>query len=300
MILMLLLAGSIATSCNNTGANSGNAGTTHKTESGMEYLTYKELSTETPKPGDYVFFHVQMRNDSAVLDGSRIRGGQQPRIQIPVEDVPGRRVSPVEEVLKVMGVGDSVTLLVHFDTVPVNQRPPGFADNDLMYYDIICTDIQSQADYEAKLEAERQEQAAKTSELQKQLPAIKETIAKDIAAYKAGSANLQKTASGLKYMILEEGTGPQAAPGKVVSVHYYGSLLDGTMFDNSFDRGQPIEFLLGRGQVIPGWDEGLALLKEGAKAIFFIPSQLAYGDRETGKIPANSELVFYVDLMKVK
>lgn len=296
LVLMLVVAGWLSSCTTDTAGNE----TILKTESGQEYITYKPLSKAIPSPGDFVFFQVQMRSDSAVIDGSRMRGGQIPRIQIPKEEVPGRRVSPIEELLKTMGVGDSVTLIVNLDTVPVNQRPPGFQNHDVMYYDVVCTDIQKQADYEAKMEVERKEAAEKAAVLQARKPEIEKAVADALASYKAGTANVKTTSTGLKYLILKEGDGAQAAAGKTVSVHYYGSLLDGTMFDNSFDRGEPITFPLGQKQVIPGWEEGLALLKAGSTAVFFIPSDLAYGDRATGKIPANAELMFYIELEDVK
>ncbi len=112
--------------------------------------------------------------------------------------------------------------------------------------------------------------------------------------------NAQKTASGLYYVVEKEGTGAQAVAGKKVSVHYAGSLQDGTEFDNSFKRGQPIEFQLGVGQVIKGWDEGIALMKEGAKYKLIIPYALAYG--ENGRppvIPAKATLIFDTELIKV-
>lgn len=112
--------------------------------------------------------------------------------------------------------------------------------------------------------------------------------------------NAQKTASGLYYVVEKEGTGAQAEAGKQVSVHYAGSLTDGTEFDNSFKRGQPIEFQLGVGQVIKGWDEGIALMREGAKYKLVIPYQLAYG--ENGRppvIPAKAALIFDTELIKV-
>lgn len=112
--------------------------------------------------------------------------------------------------------------------------------------------------------------------------------------------NAQKTASGLYYIVEKEGTGAKAEAGKQVSVHYAGSLTDGTEFDNSFKRGQPIEFQLGVGQVIKGWDEGIALMSEGAKYKLVIPYQLAYG--ENGRppvIPAKAALIFDTELIKV-
>lgn len=107
------------------------------------------------------------------------------------------------------------------------------------------------------------------------------------------------TDSGLKYAILEKGDGVQAKAGDFVSVHYKGTLLDSTQFDSSYERGKPIEFELGVGRVIKGWDEGIALLHVGDKGRFEIPSELAYGARATGSIPANSTLIFDVELIKV-
>jgi FKBP-type peptidyl-prolyl cis-trans isomerase len=115
----------------------------------------------------------------------------------------------------------------------------------------------------------------------------------------SGAADeMMTTDSGLQYVILEEGSGDAPQPGDTVRVHYTGTLEDGTQFDSSAGR-DPIEFALGTGRVIPGWDEGIALLKEGSKARFVIPPNLAYGDRENGAIPANSTLIFEVELVEV-
>ena len=112
--------------------------------------------------------------------------------------------------------------------------------------------------------------------------------------------SFSQTESGLRYKIIKEGAGEQASAGKKVSVHYKGELLDGTVFDSSYKRQQPIDFVLGQGQVITGWDEGVSLLKVGDKARFLIPSDLAYGSRGAGNvIPANATLIFEVDLLKV-
>ena len=115
------------------------------------------------------------------------------------------------------------------------------------------------------------------------------------------AAGFQKTDSGLRYQILQKGSGKQAEKGKGVSVHYKGMLLDGTVFDSSYQRKQPIDFNLGVGQVIAGWDEGIQLLKVGDKARFVIPSNLAYGSQGAGGvIPPNAILIFDVELMDVK
>lgn len=124
------------------------------------------------------------------------------------------------------------------------------------------------------------------------------------AAEKAKIAELTKgateTASGLMYKMHREGTGVKPQASQVVKVHYKGSLVDGTVFDSSYDRNEPIEFPLGVGRVIPGWDEGIALLSEGGKATLIIPSHLAYGARGAGGvIPPNATLVFDVELIEI-
>ena len=115
------------------------------------------------------------------------------------------------------------------------------------------------------------------------------------------SAGFSETASGLRYQIIQKGSGVIAEKGQQVSVHYQGALIDGTVFDSSYKRKEPIEFQLGIGQVISGWDEGLQLLHVGDKARFVIPSDLAYGSAGAGGvIPPDAILVFDVELVGAK
>lgn len=109
---------------------------------------------------------------------------------------------------------------------------------------------------------------------------------------------IHTTASGLKYEILTAGTGASPTADDSVTVHYEGTLMDGTKFDSSYDRGETITFPLNG--VIKGWTEGLQLMKEGAKYKFTIPSELAYGEQGGGSIPPNSDLTFIVELFKVE
>jgi len=121
------------------------------------------------------------------------------------------------------------------------------------------------------------------------------------AALEAISAGFEQTSTGLRYKIIQKGNGAQAEKGKTVSVHYEGSLANGQVFDSSYKRKEPIEFPLGVGQVIPGWDEGIGLLQIGDKARFVIPSDLAYGSQGAGGvIPPDATLIFDVELMAVK
>ena len=115
------------------------------------------------------------------------------------------------------------------------------------------------------------------------------------------SAQPTVTASGLKIIEIEAGTGDEAQKGQTVSVHYTGWLADGTKFDSSLDRGQPLSFVLGAGQMIPGFDEGVAGMKVGGERRLILPPGLAYGAQgRPPKIPANSELTFDVQLVSLQ
>lgn len=141
---------------------------------------------------------------------------------------------------------------------------------------------------------------------------VGETVPEDTSAYNAqyfdNASNKESaenpdgfktTASGLRYKVEKEGTGASPKATDTVLVHYTGKLLDGTVFDSSVERGEPISFPLNR--VIAGWTEGLQLMKEGGKTVFYIPSDLAYGEQGTpgGPIPPNAPLIFEVELIKV-
>lgn len=130
---------------------------------------------------------------------------------------------------------------------------------------------------------------------------IAEEKARQTAELDKVSAGFDSTDSGLRYKIIQKGNGAKAEKGKTVSVHYEGSLMSGQVFDSSYKRNQPIDFKLGIGQVISGWDEGIGLLQVGDKARFVIPSELAYGSSGAGGvIPPNAPLLFDVELMDVK
>ena len=123
-------------------------------------------------------------------------------------------------------------------------------------------------------------------------------IADDFLAANGKKDGVKTTASGLQYQVLTEGTGDSPKADDEVTVHYKGTLLDGTVFDSSYDRKEPATFTVK--QLIPGWVEALQLMKVGGKYKLFIHPKLAYGDRGAGEIPANSALIFEMELLKIK
>jgi len=163
-----------------------------------------------------------------------------------------------------------------------------------LVYDMDLVKVKTQAQHDKELEVQKKEKEAKMEK------AKTEEMSKLDKYLKDNKITAKPTASGLYYIETQNGTGAQAMAGKKVKVHYTGTLLDGTKFDSSRDRGQPFEFNLGQGQVIKGWDEGIALMKAGGKAKLIIPSKIAYGDRDMGTIPSYSTLVFDVELIEVK
>jgi peptidyl-prolyl cis-trans isomerase A (cyclophilin A) len=127
---------------------------------------------------------------------------------------------------------------------------------------------------------------------------LTELIKKNKQTIEEISKGYLETHSGLRYTILSKVDGESPNKGDIVKVHYKGQLLDGTVFDSSYKRNEPIEFEVGLGKVIPGWDEGIMLLNKGEKAKFVIPSDLAYGESGAGGvIPPNATLVFEVELL---
>jgi peptidylprolyl isomerase len=124
--------------------------------------------------------------------------------------------------------------------------------------------------------------------------------AKVVKQWEYDSTAVKTTPSGLKYVILKEGEGEKADSNDVVTVHYSGFLLNGEKFDSSVERDEPFTLTLGRRLVIPGWEEGIALLNKGSKAKLIIPSELAYGQRDMGTIPPGSTLIFDVEIVDIK
>lgn len=179
------------------------------------------------------------------------------------------------------------------DTLDAEQYIHGFRDGFAGKDGKLTEDEMRQAvmEFEKKLRADM---------LAKQEKAAGESRSKSEAflAENAKKPGITTTASGLQYEVLKEGTGAKPAATSTVKVHYEGKLIDGTVFDSSVQRGEPVSFPLN--QVIPGWTEGLQLMSPGAKYRFVIPAKLAYGETGAGPIPPHAALVFEVELLEVQ
>jgi FKBP-type peptidyl-prolyl cis-trans isomerase len=262
-----------------------------KTERGMEYIYRINNKGEKPKKDDVVQFHLHVYNDKDSLLGSTRDLGRPFAHKISNDP----QLISLEDGMKLCGAGDSITFFLAADSLPQGfiEAPKG----SILRFELTTVKIQSETDFLAEQEAEAKkmrEEMMKKVEAQK--PIDDAIITKYLADNKINNA--KKTASGLYYVINKPGSGKSPVAGDEVKVHYTGTLLDGTKFDSSVDRGQPFSFQLGRGRVIQGWDEGIALLKKGAKATFFIPSSLAYGPQGAGAtIKPFSVLKFEIELL---
>ncbi len=199
----------------------------------------------------------------------------------------------VYDAIRMMHVGDSATFILNADTFFHYMGGENPFDVEELYFTFKMTELMPKAEVDAIMA----EQEAQYNAYMEQARAEEDSLLQDYIA--KNKIKVAPTESGLYFISKKAGKGAQAAPGQKVAVHYVGKLLDGTEFDNSISRGEPIEFVLGQGKVIPGWDEGIAMMKEGEKAVLLIPSKLAYGERGNQVIPPCSPLVFDVELVKV-
>jgi FKBP-type peptidyl-prolyl cis-trans isomerase FkpA len=255
-----------------------------------------------PTTGDYVYFNLELRNqrDSLLMNS---RDGQKPLIaEVRPDTLSAEEISPVDDVLRNLREGE--TALIRYNIADLPQRPPELAEDTVIVYEIEIEEVLSPDEFFTRRQTEQAEAEA-GRDVVRALEPERVAFAQEVYAdYTSGELDdeLQATENGIRYVIHEEGDGAEAEPGKQVVVQYIGMLTDnGEIFDQSFARGEGIPFQLGTGQVIPGWDQGIDLLQVGDKATFFIPSDLAYGERGAGaSIPPDSELMFYVELEEVR
>ncbi len=266
--------------------NSCNGQEIKKNENGLQYIFHKDVEGKLAALGDFIEVNMVIKTaKDSVLQNSY---GSKP-YNFPLQK--GAFKGSLEEGLLLMSVGDSATFFVNADSLFNPKfgmsRPPFIAEKSLLHFTVKMEKIKSRE----QVENEMRESAEKRKSSDDQL----------IVEYmKTNNLTGIKTPTGLYYVKQLPGKGALAKAGDTVAVHYTGKLLNGTVFDSSRERGQPIEFPLGSGFVIPGWDQGIAMMAAGEKGLLLIPSHLAYGERDMGTIPANSVLTFDVELVKIK
>lgn len=268
-----------------------------KLPSGLEYLIVKdEKGDKKATEGSIITVHILTKVGDSVLFDSRKTNNNEP---VPAQIAKPQYNGDLMEGLTLLTAGDSALFRVCADSIfRGGQMPPFVKKGDTVNFYVKMVSVKSMEEYQK----EEQELA------QKQIAADEETIKKYLVD---NNITATKTASGLYFVITQAGTGENAKPGQEVTMNYTGRLLDGTMFDSNqdpkFGHTTPFVFPLGQGQVIKGWDEGIALLNKGAKAKLIIPSPLGYGTRgmpgnqnNPKGIPANSILVFDVEMLGAK
>lgn len=270
-----------------------------KKVAGYEYEVVSQKGGKVAQKGDFVYFNLKIKDQNDSILQELVEGPRQPKLQIPVEPVPGMKANPIEELVQIIGVGDVAKIKMPTDSL--GQLPPNLQGMDYFTYEIEPTKVMTEVEFKADQERQRAEQMKAIEEMKALIPAVETQVNKDLKVFAAGnSGSIKTTDSGMRYVIHQEGTGAQPKSGDKVNVHYYGVLTDGTMFDNSYRSGSEFSFSVDRGQVISGWDEALQLLKEGGSGTFYLPYTIAYGEAGSPPvIPAKSDLVFHIDLKSI-
>lgn len=258
-------------------------------EHGYRYILHTQKGGQKPVPGEAMLANVDIYVGNTLLSTSKKNPMGVYRYDIAKPEDKPSHYPPLHDAALLLGKGDSMTI---FQTIDDNMRtylPPNEKQAKELRFEIVLLEIVT-----------LEQKAAAAKQLDAAVQVIGDRVKAKVKAYSAGLLNNEITSypSGLKIMVEDLGKGAQIQEGEVIQVHYYGCLRDGYSFDNSYSRRQPLQFPAGVGQMIKGFDEAVMYLAHGAKAYFFIPSQLGYGDQEAanGTIPANSELIFYVEV----
>ncbi len=259
-----------------------------ESDNGLAYKFHIENKGEKPQEGDYITVKMNYKTDKdSVLFDSKTRPNG--ALTFPLQKPAFK--GALEEGLAMMSIGDSASFKVLADslfmkTFGMKEMPKGITPGSYLTFEVKMDKIQKEEELKQEQEADmnkrKDEEAAARNEY-----------------LKTNNITTAPTATGLIFIEQKKGTGKKAEAGKMVTVHYTGTLLDGTKFDSSKDHGQPFEFILGQGQVIPAWEEALSMMSEGGAAKLIIPSSIAYGAQQAGPIPPFSTLIFEVELVKV-
>ncbi len=260
--------------------------------SGLQYrIVTHGTGTRKPELNDHIELNIHLHVGDSVIFDSRKMNGDKP---VPLPITAAKFKGDPMEGFMLLVEGDSAVLRLPVDSLKKTgaQLQPWMKDGQVIEYDVKLVSVRSDA--EEKKHKEEQEAKQK---------GIDEALMQDY--FKKNNIKPMKTASGLYYTVSAEGSGEKAKAGQKLSVNYTGKLLSGSTFDSNTDSAfhhvSPFDVEIGKGHVIKGWDEGLLLLKKGAKATLYIPSTLAYGSQDRSpQIPANSVLVFDVEILDIQ
>ena len=290
--LAMLMAGTMS-ACGEKNPNSG----FQKSKNGLFYQFFNKNEGNLPQLGDLLELSIGCKvNDTTVII---------PVMENIMQLQESQFAGDLFEGLAMMHKGDSAAFIVDIDStfkklMGQPQLPEGFSSSDEMRFNVRLDDFYPESEY-AKRMAVKAKKASeeRIAKMKEDHPEETANAAQQLTDYLNDNKIVVKpTASGLCYVMTTEGNGERPQVGQMVKVHYTGKLLDGTVFDSSVERGQPFQFPLGVGQVIPGWDEGIQLMSKGEKGVLYIPYYLAYGDRAAGdKIVPFSNLMFEVELI---
>ena len=292
MAIAILMVG-IVSACNEKSIYPGY----EKTTNGLYYQFFTQNAGEQPQIGEL----MEVILGCTVNDTAVIVPVTENIMQLMESQFPG----DIFEGMAMMHKGDSASFIVNIDStfkylLGQPKMPEKFKSTDVMRFNIRLKDFYPESEYARRYaENVKKMNDERAATLQNDHPEETAKAAKELADFLAkNKITAEPTASGLYYVMTQEGNGEKPVIGKPVRMHYTGKLLDGTVFDSSVERGEPFVFPLGVGQVIPGWDEGVQLMSKGEKGVLYIPYYLAYGDRPAGdKIPAFSNLMFEVELV---
>ena len=268
-----------------------------KNQNGLYYQFFTQNAGEQPQVGDLLEVAIScMINDTMPLIPNT-----QNIMQLQSPMFPG----DINEGLAMMHKGDSASFIVNIDSTfkylfGQPTLPAEFNPTDVMRFEVKVKDFYPEKVYAQNFANDvKNRNAERMAMLQNDYPEETAKAAKDLANYLAKNGIVaEPTETGLLYVVTEPGNGEHPEVGKSVKMHYTGKLLDGTVFDSSVERGEPFQFVLGVGQVIAGWDEGVQLMTKGEKGVFYIPYYMGYGERQAGEqIVPFSNLIFEVELI---
>lgn len=251
-------------------------------DDGSKYQIHESGKGKKPKEGDIITFDLVVKAPNDTVFTNTYKRGEPIMMRLQK----GAFKGSFENSLFHISEGDSATIFVSSDSLFIRAQQPlpqGVAKGSEMLFLVKVKAVQTMEDFQKAQETKKNDEVK---------------IMEDYA--KKNFPNATKTQYGMYRVVQKEGTGATIVAGNTVKVQYTGKLITGKVFDTSVGR-EPFELTVGQGQVIPGWEQALATMKKGEKSIFFIPSNLAYGEQGAGSsIPPYSPLIFEMEIIDVK